>query len=98
MSVVTIAELRLGVLSAADSPTRATRLETLSAAEELGPWPVDRNVAAAWATLRCALRAAGRAMPVNDSWIAASAIARGVPVVSQDDDYDDVPGLTVIRL
>jgi len=36
-------------------------------------------------------------MPLNDSWIAATAIAEGVPVVSQGDDYD-VPGLAVVRL
>ena len=35
-------------------------------------------------------------MPVNDSWIAATAIALGVAIVTQDDDYADVPGLTVI--
>ena len=37
-------------------------------------------------------------MPVNDSWIAATAIAHGLPVVTQDDDYADVPGLDVIRI
>jgi predicted nucleic acid-binding protein len=37
-------------------------------------------------------------MPLNDSWIAATAIARGIPVVSQDDDYSGVPGLSVIRV
>jgi predicted nucleic acid-binding protein len=44
------------------------------------------------------LRAAGRRAPVNDSWIAATAIARGLPVATQDDDYDGMPGLDVIRL
>lgn len=37
-------------------------------------------------------------MPLNDSWIAATALARGIPVVSQDADYDAVPGLHVIRV
>ena len=37
-------------------------------------------------------------MPVNDSWIAATALAVGVPVVTQNSDYDDVPGLEVIRV
>lgn len=40
----------------------------------------------------------GRLMPVNDSWIAATAIALGVPVVTQDDDYDGAPGLDVIKV
>ena len=37
-------------------------------------------------------------MPVNDSWIAATAMAHGVAVVTQDDDYVELPGLTVIRV
>lgn len=98
VSVVTIGELRLGVLAAADSPTRAQRLETLTRAEAFDPIPVDGAVARAWATLRQALRDHGRRMPLNDSWIAATAIAHGLPVVSQDGDYDGVPGLTVIRV
>jgi predicted nucleic acid-binding protein len=96
VSVITIGELRLGVLAADSGPVRARRLETLSAAEALDPLPVDAQVAHAWAALRLALRDAG--MPINDSWIAATAIANGMPVASQDGDYDDVPGLQVIRV
>lgn len=98
VSVVTIAELRLGVLAAVDSATRARRLETLTRADALEPVPIDRSVAAAWAALRIALRDARRRMPLNDSWIAATAIAHELPVVTQDADYDDIPGLTTIRL
>lgn len=98
VSVITVAELRLGVLATSDGPTRARRLETLSRAERFEPFPVDVAVAHAWATLRLALRDAGRRMPLNDSWIAATAIANHMPVVSQDDDYDDVPGLEVVRV
>ena len=98
VSVITIGELRLGVLAADSGPVRARRLETLSAAEALDPMPVDAQVAHAWAALRVALRDAGKRMPINDSWIAATAIANGMPVASQDGDYDDVPGLEVIRV
>ena len=96
--MVTVGELRLGVLAAADGATRARRLATLSRAERLEPLPVDDAVAHAWAALRLALRDAGKRMPVNDSWIAATAIANGIPVVTQDGDYDDVPGVDRIRL
>jgi len=98
VSVITVGELRLGVLAAEDGPTRGRRLETLSRAEALDPLPVDARVARAWAVLRLALRDAGKRMPLNDSWIAATAIAHGLPVASQDADYDDVPGLEVIRV
>ncbi len=98
VSVITVGELRLGVLAAHDGATRATRLTTLSHAERLNPLPVDSAVADAWAALRLILRDTGRRMPLNDSWIAATAIAHGLPVVAQDSDYDGVPGLDVIRV
>lgn len=98
VSYVTIGELRAGVLAARDPEARARRLETLTRAQVFDPIPVDDSVAESWARLRVALRDAGLRMPVNDSWIAATAMAEGVPVVTQDDDYDGVPGLRVIRL
>src|ERR687891_659070 len=91
-----VAELVPGVLAAKDGPSRAKRLETLSRAEELDPLPVDRMVAHAWAALRLALRDEGSRMPLNDSWIAAAAIANRIPVVSQDEDYDHAPGVAVL--
>lgn len=97
VSVITVGELALGVL-AAGAPVRARRLETLRRAEALEPLPITREVAAAWAALRLALRDAGRRMPLNDSWIAATALAEGIPVVAQDGDYDDIPGISLIRV
>jgi predicted nucleic acid-binding protein len=98
VSVVTMAELRFGVLTAADGSTRSQRLETLSAVASLDPLPIDERVAHAWATLRLALRDNGQRMPINDSWIAATAMANELAVASQDADYDDIPGLRVIRI
>ena len=98
VSVVTVAELRLGVLTATTLEARARRMATLRLVESLEPLPVDDKVADAWATLVAKLRAAGRKSPINDSWIAATAIARGIPVATQDDDYDGMPDLSVIRL
>ena len=98
VSVITIGELRAGVLAAADVLTRDRRLATLTAALALDPVPVDGQVAAAWARLRVLLRDRSQRMPVNDSWIAATAMALGVALVTQDDDYVDVPGLTVLHV
>lgn len=98
VSVITIGELRLGVLVAGDSQVRAKRLATLSHAEALNPLPVDDQVAHAWAALRAALRGSGLRMPLNDSWIAATAIANKLAVIAQDADYDGVPGLQLVRV
>jgi predicted nucleic acid-binding protein len=98
VSVVTIGELRAGVLAASNVETRDRRLSTLTRALALDPLAVDGDVAEAWARLRILLRDAGRKMPVNDSWIAATALAHGVPVVTQDDDYVELDGLPVVRI
>ena len=98
VSVVTIGELRAGVLAAVDVETRDRRLGTLTEALALQPVPVDERVAESWAKLRLLLRDSNQRMPVNDSWIAATALSLGVPVVTQDDDYVDVSGLDVITV
>ena len=98
VSVITIGELRAGVLAATDTTTRDRRLDTLTAALSLEPIPVDVEVANAWARLRLALREAGLRMPVNDSWIAATAMALDVPIVTQDDDFLTLAELTVIHI
>lgn len=98
VSAVTIGELRAGVLAAADLTTRDRRLATLTAALVLEPVPIDEDVANAWARLRVSLRDLGLRMGVNESWIAATALALGVPIVTQDDDYVEVPGLPVIHV
>jgi predicted nucleic acid-binding protein len=98
ISIVTVAELRAGVLAAADLETRAKRLATLDRALRIEAVPIDEVVAAAWATLRVALRDVGKRMKDSDAWIAATAIALGVPLVTQDAGFDGVPGLEVVRV
>lgn len=98
ISVITIGELRAGVLAAGDVDARDRRLATLSEALTLEPVAIDQRVAEAWARLRVDLRGMGRRMPVNDSWIAATAISLGVAVVTQDEDYIELPGLEIIRV
>jgi len=97
-SIITIGELRAGVLSASDVTTRDTRLATLTAAMTLDPIAIDDDVAAQWARLRVMLRDSGQRMPVNDSWIAATAMALQVPIVTQDDDYVKLAELQVVRV
>jgi predicted nucleic acid-binding protein len=98
---VTIAELQAGVLIAADVDLRARRLATLEATADIEVLPIDADVAAEWARLRVHLAEAGRRVNVNDLWVAATAAAHGLPVVTQDDDFgplEGVAGLGVIRI
>lgn len=98
VSMITYGELRLGVLAAPDLVTRERRLATLMYVAQLDLVPVDQAVAEAWAALRARLKEQRRAMKVNDSWIAATANALGVPVVTQDGDFEGIEGLQVVNV
>ncbi|MGZ0230651.1 MAG: PIN domain-containing protein [Acidimicrobiales bacterium] len=96
VSVITIGELRAGVLGARSTSIRDQRLTTLTEALQFDPIPIDENVAAAWARLRVLLRDEQLKMPINDSWIAATAMSLDVPVITQDKDFPDLPGLDIV--
>jgi predicted nucleic acid-binding protein len=98
VSVVTLAELTVGVLMANDAD-RATRVATLSAVESTwDPWPVDAEVARQFARIVAALRTGRRRVPILDALVAATAAVQQMPVVTQDRDYDAIPGVEVIRV
>jgi len=89
VSVVTLSELRHGVLAAEDHERREQRLSTLEAARRIAkPLVIDEAVADQLARLRVALKANGRAMKVMDAWIAATAMAHGAAVCTQDADFE----------
>jgi len=98
ISVVTLAELHAGVLAAPDTETRARRMATVDALGEIEILPVDVAAARLWAQLRVQLAEAGRRININDLWIAATAASRGLPVVTQNDDFSVLEGMARIAV
>jgi predicted nucleic acid-binding protein len=99
ISVVTLAELELGVHMADREHTRARRLQTLgSVRATYAALPIDEGVASAFAELVAAARGVGRRPKVQDAWIAATARAHEVAVYTQDADFDGLPGIDVVRV
>lgn len=99
VSIVTVAELRAGVLAAPDIESRDRRIVTLEGVAGAAILPVEARVARVWAAMRACLAASGRGVGVNDLWIAATAAAHEIPIVTQARDYDALSGfmgLTVI--
>ena len=96
--MVTVAELRIGVLVARKPSVRAQRMRTLAEVEALDALPVDDDVAREFAEIVAEARHRRRRPKILDSLIAATARALDVPVYTQDADFDDIPGLRVVRV
>ena len=92
VSVVTIGELQLGNFHASDGTTHARRADTLALARVADPIPIGEAIKVTWARLVSASTAAGghRTIKVTDALSAATAIEHGLPVVTQDADYDQM--------
>lgn len=90
MSVVTLGELHLGVLSGPDEATRLRRGDTLSFARTFEPIPIVESVMETWSRIVFDCRTAGihRTVKLTNALIAATAVDLGLPVVTQDADFD----------
>jgi predicted nucleic acid-binding protein len=100
ISVVSIAELELGILVARDADTRARRLRTLTEVHSLAAaLPIDERTASAYAQLAANVLSAGRKPRIHDTWIAATAVANDAEVWTQDTDFSDfAPAVTVVHV
>lgn len=101
VSIVTVAELHVGVLAAASTPIRSQRLATLEAVSSVETLPITADAARHWAELRVRLAEEGRRANINDLWIAAVAQSNDLPVLTQDGDFEvieKVGGPRVIRV
>ena len=54
---------------------------------------VTESTTLMYAHVRSALKQLGRPIPANDVWIAALALQHRLPLLSQDEHFDVVPGL-----
>jgi predicted nucleic acid-binding protein len=98
VSVITVAELRIGVLVASEPRVRAQRMRTLTEVEALSAIPLDDHVAREFAEIVAEARRARRRPKVLDSLIAATARDFDVPVYTQDADFDEMPGVEVVHV
>jgi predicted nucleic acid-binding protein len=100
ISVVSIAELEVGILVARDADTRGRRLRTLTEVRTLAAaLPIDERTASAYAQLAANVLSAGRKPRIHDTWIAATAVANDAEVWTQDTDFSDfAPAVTVVHV
>lgn len=102
ITTVTLAELSVGPLVARDEEQRAARLAHLQQAEsDFDALPFDVAAARAFGRVAASLREAGRkpAARAYDAMIAATALARGLPVYTCNPvDFVGIDGLQVVAV
>jgi predicted nucleic acid-binding protein len=97
ISVMSIAELHVGVLLAKGTATRARRLRTLAEVERMfDPLPVDASAARAFAEIVADARRRRRQPRIVDALIAATAVANDLPLYAQDRDFRLMPGVHLV--
>jgi predicted nucleic acid-binding protein len=101
VSVITLAEIQQGIELLAEGKRRAQLEEWLK--QDLEAWfsgrilPVDRRVAARWASLVAQGARTGMPLPTVDSLIAATALAYDLTIVTRNTrDFEGV-GATIVN-
>lgn len=87
ISVATLTELGVGVRRAEAGPLKTLRQATLSRARRFIALPYDDTVAERLADLLAGARAQRRRAGAMDAIIAATALAHGLAIWTQDDDF-----------
>ncbi len=102
ISAITLAEMSVGPLVAANDTQRAARLAHLQQAEaDFDPLPFDADAARAFGQVAASLRRSGRKASARayDAMIAAVALANGLPLYTcNPDDFASIDGLTVVSV
>ena len=93
--VIVLGEFRYGILGSRHRKTYEQWLDEHLSDFELLAITIETTVP--YAQLRVALKRLGRPIPANDAWIAALAIQHGIPILSRDEHFDEVPYVRRIR-
>ena len=97
LSFMSVAELRMGAISAGWGNRRRLLLERFMQGFELVY--ADNNLYTVWASIRADARAAGRALSPQDAWISATALALDAPLATNNRrDFEYVQKLRLLSL
>jgi len=92
LSFMTIAEMRMGAMSAGWGARKVALLEQFLAG--FGVVYADDGLCSLWAKVRAGARTAGKGLSAQDAWIAATAIELNAPLATNNrSDFAHVAGL-----
>ena len=94
VSILTVGELLTWAKRRDAPPRRLAGIEDFLG--EVDMLPIGKKVAEVFAELRAGQLDAGRLTPSTDLWIAATAIAHGLTLITHNTrDYKQIPGLSL---
>jgi tRNA(fMet)-specific endonuclease VapC len=97
LSFMSVAELRMGAISAKWGHPRRSLLERFIQGFEVVY--ADSSLCTVWASIRADARTAGRALSPQDAWIAATALALDAPLATNNRrDFENVRKLRLVSL
>ncbi|MBI4320686.1 MAG: type II toxin-antitoxin system VapC family toxin [Chloroflexi bacterium] len=91
ISIITWGEVYEGLIGLPSFARHMVAFEELTATTEI--ISLDTEVARRYAVIRSDLRSRGLLLADNDLWIAATALARDLTLVSRDQHFERIPGL-----
>ena len=92
---MTVAELRMGAISAGWGSRRCLLLEQYIHGFEMVY--ADNDLCTVWARIRAGSRTSGRTLSPQDAWIAAVALALDAPLATNNRrDFEHIPNLRLI--
>jgi tRNA(fMet)-specific endonuclease VapC len=98
MSVVVLGELRAGFRKGSRPAENEQRLRRFLAESRVRVLPVDEETSVRYAVIRTDLGRRGRALSLNDIWIAATAFQHGLRILTTDPDFREIPQVLVDQI
>lgn len=96
VSSISVGELMYG--AALSKKSDFNRENYVAFCEQMHVLAPDGEVAKKYGIIKAELKAKGRPIPENDIWIAATALAANLSLVTADSDFSHVRGLVVEKM
>jgi tRNA(fMet)-specific endonuclease VapC len=97
-SVISVAELLDGFARGGHESKNRDELKSFLDSPRVTLFGIDEHTAEHYATIIGLLKKRGTPIPTNDIWIGAVAFRQGLPLMTLDRHFSQVPGLTLSAL